>query len=113
MAAPRLVGLLVGAGRAPRAKPPNGRALRAKHALPSNYEFMRIDGRAESPIPKRTSPRTRTVALPHSVRAFARLTRPPRARHLSRMNASMETTREQELLGRFRAGQRTALARAI
>ena len=46
-------------------------------------------------------------------RAFARLTDARRGRQFDRMTSSTDTSREEELLTRFRAGQRTALARAI
>ena len=41
------------------------------------------------------------------------MTKPAPERHFERMNSSTETSREHDLLDRFRAGQRTALARAI
>jgi LAO/AO transport system kinase len=46
-------------------------------------------------------------------RALVGLTKPAWERHFERMNSSTETSREHDLLDRFRAGQRTALARAI
>ena len=47
------------------------------------------------------------------VRAFVALTALPRGRQFSGMTTSIETTAEQALLDDFRAGRRTALARAM